>query len=52
MQHGFAIIPKSVNPERIRENIDLNFELSNEDMQLLDSIKANEKFSWDPNVVK
>ena len=39
LQHGFVVIPKSVNPERIRSNADVaGFALSDEDMAALDAL--------------
>lgn len=49
-QHGWGIIPKSINPARIQENIDLNhFEISKHDMQILDKFKEKVSFKkcWD-----
>ena len=45
LQHGWGIIPKSINPSRIRENIDLNrFKISEKDIEILDNF--NEKVSF------
>lgn len=42
LQHGWGIIPKSINPVRIQENIDFkHFKISKDDMRTLDSF--NEK---------
>jgi 2,5-diketo-D-gluconate reductase A len=39
LQHQFVVIPKSVNPERIRSNADVGgFTLSDEDMATLDTL--------------
>ncbi|GAA2117191.1 aldo/keto reductase [Nocardioides bigeumensis] len=39
LQHGFVVIPKSVNPERIRSNADVaGFTLSDDDMVALDAL--------------
>ena len=39
LQHGFVVIPKSVNPERIRSNADVaRFTLSDDDMTALDAL--------------
>jgi diketogulonate reductase-like aldo/keto reductase len=41
LQHGFVCIPRSSNENHIRENADVfDFELSEEDMKRLDSIKS------------
>ncbi len=39
LQHGIVVIPKSVDPDRIRSNADVaSFELTDEDMTTLDSL--------------
>jgi diketogulonate reductase-like aldo/keto reductase len=39
LQHGVVVIPKSVNPERIRSNADVGgFELGDDDMATLDAL--------------
>ncbi|MER3329407.1 MAG: aldo/keto reductase [Candidatus Kapaibacterium sp.] len=50
LEKGFIVLPKSANPDRIKENIDVfDFELSPEDMSLLDSLDSNIRISWDPS---
>jgi 2,5-diketo-D-gluconate reductase A len=40
LQHGIVVIPKSVNPDRIRSNADVgDFELSADDMAALDGLR-------------
>ncbi|XP_047110999.1 uncharacterized oxidoreductase MSMEG_2408/MSMEI_2347-like [Schistocerca piceifrons] len=51
LQLNAAVIPKSVNPDRIASNIALNFELLPKDMELLNSLKTVKKFAWDPEIV-
>lgn len=47
---GIATIPKSVNPERIKENSLLfDFELSLDDIHKIDSLNSNERTGADPN---
>lgn len=46
-----AIIPKASSREHLLENISLDFEMSNEVMQELDSLWNNERFDLDPNDV-
>lgn len=36
IQHGYHVIPKSANPKRVRENFELDFEISETDMLLMD----------------
>jgi diketogulonate reductase-like aldo/keto reductase len=39
LQHGFVVIPKSVNPDRIRSNAEITgFELTADDMTTLDAL--------------
>lgn len=52
LQHEVAVIPKSANRERILENADVfDFELSEEDMDALDSFHQNYRTSWDPTAI-
>lgn len=52
LQHGLSVIPKSVREERIRENSQVfDFQLSDEDMQSLDSLNENLRTNWDPTTV-
>ena len=49
IQHGVVVIPKSANPERIRENAQVfDFEISTEDMRALDRFNENLRTCWDP----
>jgi len=49
LQRGLVVIPKSANRTRIFENADVfNFEITTEDMQLLDGFNENLRTCWDP----
>lgn len=49
LQRGLVVIPKSTNRTRIFENADVfDFEISAEDMRLLDSFNENLRTCWDP----
>lgn len=49
LQHGFVVIPKSANRRRIFENADVfDFEITAEDMELLDSFNKDLRTCWDP----
>ncbi|KAA5771472.1 aldo/keto reductase, partial [Pseudomonas aeruginosa] len=50
VQNDIIVIPKSTNPERIRENADIfDFELSAEDMEKIDALNENKRFGRDPD---
>ena len=53
LTHGYSIMPKSVHQERIKENFDLNFSLSDQQMSILNSLDRDvcEKYAWDPTSV-
>lgn len=52
VQKGVAVIPKSTNEHRIKENIQINFRLSQNDLSLIDSLgSVNCKYAWDPNPI-
>ncbi|HEY0814882.1 MAG TPA: aldo/keto reductase [Pseudonocardia sp.] len=50
VQLGNVIFPKSVNPDRVRENIDIfDFELSADDMSVIDGLDSDKRLGPDPN---
>merc|ERR1712212_547813 len=53
LQKGFTVMPKSVHPERIKENINLDFEIPPACMDMLDNLEQEvvEKYAWDPSTV-
>ena len=52
VQHGWAAIPKSFRPERIRENFDIfDFALTDIDMASIDALNTGNRFGPDPEVM-
>jgi len=51
-QQGIGVIPKSVNPAHISENIQLDFDISKDDLEALNSLTKQCKYAWNPNYVK
>ncbi|KAI8986999.1 NADP-dependent oxidoreductase domain-containing protein [Pilobolus umbonatus] len=54
IQHEWIIIPKSKNPERVKENAEVwSIKLSDEDMKALDDVHKSQphRFCWDPFTV-
>ena len=50
LQRGCAVIPKSNNPERIAENLNVfDFEMSRRDMERISNLNKNRRFN-DPAV--
>ncbi|HVF85433.1 MAG TPA: aldo/keto reductase [Abditibacteriaceae bacterium] len=51
VQSGFIVIPKSVKPDRIRENLALfDFQLSPEEMQNIAGLDVNGRIGADPDI--
>lgn len=47
VQKGFAVLPKSLNPRRMRENMDLfGFALDTEDMALIETMDRGDGVAW------
>ncbi|MFD1178558.1 aldo/keto reductase [Paenibacillus puldeungensis] len=50
LQERVITIPKSVNEQRIAQNADIfDFELTGEDMRIIDSLNQNKRFGADPD---
>jgi hypothetical protein len=49
IQKDYVTLPKSSNPERIKQNsLVFDFELDEEDMKMLDAQDAHFVTGWDP----
>lgn len=47
VQKGYAVLPKSLNPERMRQNIDLfGFEIDAADMALIEAMDRGDGVAW------
>lgn len=47
VQNGFAVLPKSLNPERMRQNLDLfSFEIGAEDMARMSKMDRGDGVAW------
>jgi diketogulonate reductase-like aldo/keto reductase len=52
LEHGLSVIPKSVRPDRIAENIDIfDFVLAPEDVAAIDALDTGVRVGFDPEVV-
>ncbi|WP_275440316.1 aldo/keto reductase [Paenibacillus sp. ACRRY] len=50
LQNGIVTIPKSVTPQRIRDNADLyDFELTAEEVEQINGLNENKRFGSDPD---
>ncbi|SFU15861.1 aldo/keto reductase [Sedimentitalea nanhaiensis] len=47
VQNGYAVLPKSLNPDRMRQNIDLfSFEIDDADMALMATMDRGDGVAW------
>ncbi|HCI5642094.1 TPA: aldo/keto reductase [Klebsiella quasipneumoniae subsp. similipneumoniae] len=47
VQNGYAVLPKSLNPERMRQNLDLGgFTISEEDMEYILTLDRGDGIAW------
>ncbi|MCZ7582868.1 MAG: aldo/keto reductase [Deltaproteobacteria bacterium] len=52
LEHETVVIPKSVHPERLRENAEVfNFALDADDMARLDAMEKAHRVAWDPTTI-
>lgn len=51
LQHGIVALPKSQNPKRMRENLDVfDFSLSSEEMAEISGLNFEGPINWDPDL--
>ncbi|GLH03623.1 Aldo-keto reductase AKR2E4 [Gryllus bimaculatus] len=48
LQNNLLIIPKSLSPDRIRSNIELDFTIPEQEMKVLNNMSHQHKYAWDP----
>lgn len=49
LQHGTVPLPRSTNPDHIRDNLNVfGFELDEAAMRIIDSLSDGERVTWDP----
>jgi diketogulonate reductase-like aldo/keto reductase len=52
LQNGISFIPKSIHPERIKQNADIyDFKLTTEEMKQMDKVNKNHRISKEPELV-
>lgn len=52
VQQGVSVLPKSSNPDRIKENAAIfDFTLTDEDMDRLSALDCGHRYCWDPSQV-
>lgn len=50
LQHGTVPLPKSTNPDHIKENLDIfDFELSDSEMRAIDDLSDGTRTCWNPS---
>ena len=47
LQLGYAILPKSIKMNRMKNNFDLNFTISEEDMALIQQLDRGGSVTWE-----
>ena len=47
IQNNYAVLPKSINLERIKHNIDLNFLIEKEDMEYITTLDKGNSITWE-----
>lgn len=52
LRHGTVPLPKSTNPQHIKDNLDIfDFELSADEMRVIDDLSDGTRTCWDPSAM-
>ena len=52
LQKCYSVVPKSINPEHIKENIELEENVLNfEDIEMIDNLEKGQKYAWNAESV-
>lgn len=46
-----GVLPKSLDPIHIKENIELDFVMDDKDISRLNALDTRCKYAWDPSIV-
>ena len=46
LQNGWPILPKTTSKERLKENLDLDFTISSEDMNHISTSNKDQSLAW------
>ena len=47
VQNGYAVLPKSVNPDQMRQNLDiLSFSIDDDDMAQMNTMNRGDGVAW------
>lgn len=49
--NGLAVVPKSANPERIKENYQLGFDLTEDEVDMINIMNRNQRTGREPELV-
>ncbi|XP_046463470.1 uncharacterized oxidoreductase YtbE-like isoform X2 [Daphnia pulex] len=50
-QQGIGVLPKSLDPIHIKENLELDFVMDDKDISRLNALDTRCKYAWDPSIV-
>jgi len=47
LELGYSILPKSIESERMKENFNLNFSITQEDMEFIETLDRGGSVTWE-----